>query len=145
MGLLVQYYEHWTEEFGKHLELDFWYGINMQLYGCVIDGVAYGDTTFYNPVGVNDEKTLAKYTLFQNYPNPFNPVTNIQYSISNEGYIMLRIYNSLGEEIKTLVSEQQTIGNYSVNFNASDLPSGIYFYTLVAGNYRETKKMILLK
>ena len=145
MGLLVRYWEHWTEEYGKHLELDFWGFVTMQLYGCVIDGVVYGDTSYYTTAVEIENPVDVEYRLHQNYPNPFNPVTTIQYSISNEDYITLRIYNSLGEEIKTLVNEQQTKGNYSVNFNASNLPSGIYFYTLVAGNYRETKKMVLLK
>ncbi len=92
-----------------------------------------------------------RFELFQNYPNPFNPVTTIKYSIPSLGGVetlhatSLRIYNILGKEVATLVNEKQAPGNYSVQFDASNLPSGIYFYTLRAGNFTATKKMILLK
>jgi len=90
------------------------------------------------------------YSLSQNYPNPFNPTTVIKYSIPEKEngevqLISLKIFDLLGREIKVLVNEIQTPGNYEIGFNAADLTSGIYFYQLTAGDYKATKKMILLK
>ena len=98
-------------------------------------------------VGVKNEKSIqpTSYTLKQNYPNPFNPSTTIEYSIPKESLVSVKIFNILGQEVKTLVSENQAPGNYNIRFNASDLSSGIYFYSLRAGNYFQVKKMILLK
>ncbi len=99
----------------------------------------------------NEQEKFMSFNLEQNYPNPFNPVTTIKYSIpANAGvetqdFASLRIYNVLGEEVATLVSKPQAPGHYSVKFDASGLPSGIYFYTLRAGNFTATKKMILMK
>ena len=81
----------------------------------------------------------------QNYPNPFNPTTTIQYVISSEQFVSLKIYDILGKEVATLVNSRKAIGNYKVNFNASNLTSGVYFYRIQAGNFTETKKFILLK
>ncbi len=85
------------------------------------------------------------YSLSQNYPNPFNPTTTINYSIANSGIVHLNIYNLLGEEVKSLVDKYQSTGSYAIDFNASNLPSGIYFYRLQSGNFSETKKLILMK
>ena len=92
------------------------------------------------------------YTLSQNYPNPFNPTTKIQYSILEQSLVTIKVYNVLGKEIKTLVNENQNVGKYEVNFDASDLSSGVYFYKLTAGastgsatGFVETKKMLMIK
>ena len=85
------------------------------------------------------------FSLEQNYPNPFNPSTTIEYSIPESGNVKLNVYNSLGEEVETLVNEEKPAGNYEVNFNASELASGIYFYQLRSGAFNQTKKMILIK
>jgi hypothetical protein len=85
------------------------------------------------------------FELSQNYPNPFNPSTVISYSLPSSANIKLIVYNTLGQSIKTLESGYKPAGNYSINFNASDLPSGIYFYKLEAGSFTQIKKMILLK
>ncbi len=86
------------------------------------------------------------YKLFQNYPNPFNPITKISYSISHSNFVSLKIYDIVGKEIKTLVSEVQDANTYSVNFDADKLSSGIYFYKLQVGNnFVETKKMLLIQ
>lgn len=85
------------------------------------------------------------YHLADAYPNPFNPQTKIHYSISEDGHVLLVVYDLMGKEIETLINEDETKGRYSVNFNASNLPSGIYFYTLFSGNFFKTKKMMLLK
>ncbi len=85
------------------------------------------------------------FSLSSNYPNPFNPMTTIEYSVSDLTLVDLRIYNNMGEEIAVLVSEQKAAGNYSVQFNAFNLPSGIYFYRLQAGRQSLVKNMVLLK
>ena len=86
-----------------------------------------------------------KYELSQNFPNPFNPSTKISFQIPGQYFVSLKIYNMLGEEVATLVNEKKTPGKYNVDFNASALPSGVYFYKLSAGNFIQTKKMMLLK
>ncbi len=85
------------------------------------------------------------FQLNQNYPNPFNNSTVIKYSIPQEGLVTLKVYNLLGEEVARLVNDIKQTGNYEVSFDATDLTSGIYFYRLNAGDFIETKKMILLK
>ncbi len=131
------------------------------LTGAIIDGVQYG--TIINDVS-DEEELPVKFSLSQNYPNPFskgaggNPTTTIKYSIpfviarSGEAAtwqspvnVTLTVYDILGRKVATLVNERKTPGNYSVKFNAFNLPSGIYFYTLRAGNFSTTKKMILMK
>lgn len=84
-------------------------------------------------------------SLMQNYPNPFNPATTISYSIPTNGFVTLKVYDILGKEVAELVNEAKEAGNYSVTFNASELPSGIYFYTITSRNFKATKKLILLK
>ena len=88
---------------------------------------------------------VSTYSLEQNYPNPFNPATKIEYKIQEAGLVLLRVYNVLGKEVATLVNEEKAIGNHNVTFDAGNLPSGIYFYTIKAGKFTNTKKMILLK
>jgi photosystem II stability/assembly factor-like uncharacterized protein len=85
------------------------------------------------------------YALHQNYPNPFNPVTSIVYQVASEGKVVLKIYNMLGKEMATLVDENKPAGQYQVTFNAQNIPSGVYFYTLRAGDFTKTKKLTLLK
>jgi len=85
------------------------------------------------------------FKLEQNYPNPFNPATTIKYQIPELSFVTLKIYDVLGSEIITLVNEEKSAGNYEVEFNASSLPSGVYFYILQAGSFVETKKMVLMK
>jgi len=87
----------------------------------------------------------AEYSLFQNYPNPFNPVTTIEYSIPQRCSVEITIYDILGREISSFFEKEKSIGHYNIKFNASNLASGVYFYRMKAGNYIETKKMILLK
>ena len=83
--------------------------------------------------------------LNQNYPNPFNPSTNISYSISKSSRVVLRVYDILGNLVTTLVNENQEIGSYTIDFNAGELSSGIYYYKLQADNFVAVKKMLLLK
>ena len=95
--------------------------------------------------GVMDENVPDKFELLQNYPNPFNPSTIIEYSIPKLENVQITLFNILGEEIKTLVNEEKPAGNYQVEFSADGLNSGIYFYKLKAGDFVQTKKMILMK
>lgn len=85
------------------------------------------------------------YHLSQNYPNPFNPTTTIQYYVPERSTIKLVVYNTIGQEVAVLADGEKEPGSYSFDFNASELPSGIYFYRLQAGSFIQTKKMVLLK
>ncbi|MCB0731088.1 MAG: T9SS type A sorting domain-containing protein [Ignavibacteriae bacterium] len=104
-----------------------------------------------NPTSVNDNGNLPQsFTLSQNYPNPFNPTTSINYTVPLNGKdflqdVKLKIYDILGREVATLVNQRQKPGFYTVHWNASNQPSGIYFYQFTAKNYTVTKKMTLLK
>jgi hypothetical protein len=104
----------------------------------------YTDTLLMT--GIDYPKTNPEdFLLFQNYPNPFNPTTNIEFRIPNPGLVSLKVFDVLGKEVAALVNEQKPAGNYEVKFDGSNLPSGIYFYQLKAGNFIDTKKFLLLK
>jgi hypothetical protein len=95
---------------------------------------------------VDDNKlNPTEFKLFDNYPNPFNPSTTLRYSIPQASFTTLKIYDELGREVVTLVNETKSAGIYEVEFNASNLSSGIYYYTLQAGSFSKTNKMILMK
>ena len=99
-----------------------------------------------NPVGTESEQgKIYSFGLDQNYPNPFNPTTNIGFRISERGFVSLKVFDILGNEIATLVNKEKPAGEYEVEFDGSELTSGIYFYELISGNYVETKKMIIIK
>ncbi len=85
------------------------------------------------------------FNLSQNYPNPFNPETAIRFDIPEMSFVTIEVYDVLGNQIETLVNAEKPTGTYEVEFNATDLPSGVYFYQLKAGDFVETKKMILLR
>ena len=85
------------------------------------------------------------YNLEQNYPNPFNPSTKISFSVPTTGLVNIDVFNAIGQKVTTLVNEQMNAGNYSVDFNAVNLTSGIYFYKMTSANYSATRKMILIK
>jgi len=95
-----------------------------------------------NEVGVSVPE---KYSLSQNYPNPFNPTTKIGYDMPTDGKVSLRIFDMSGKEVASLINEVQTAGYYTINFNASNLSSGVYFYSISAGNFTATKRMMLIK
>ncbi|MBK6913140.1 MAG: T9SS type A sorting domain-containing protein [Ignavibacteriales bacterium] len=109
----------------------------------LIDG--FGDDSITGIEISEIEQNLFGFVLGQNYPNPFNPSTTIEFFIPEREYVSLIVFNSLGEEVEALLSEEKEQGSYEVKFNASDLPSGVYFYKLQAGNFVETKKMTLIK
>jgi len=93
----------------------------------------------------NNSGIADKYELSQNYPNPFNPATKINYQIKNNGFVSLKVFNMLGKEVASLVNVNQKAGSYSIDFNGENLSSGIYFYRLNAGEFTETKRMMLIK
>ena len=107
--------------------------------------IDYGGKYEYSQTVEINWSPFTTYKLEQNYPNPFNPTTTIGFGIPEKGSVRLSILNILGEEIKILLNEEKEAGYHSIDFNASDLPSGVYFYQLKAGSFIETKKMILLR
>ena len=116
------------------------YGLTT-LVGAIINGVGYGTL-----VSVKENTDVVnKFKLYQNYPNPFNPSTKIKYSIPTESHIVINVFNTLGEKVATLFNGNKKRGQYSIEFNGSNLPSGTYFVRLAAVNYNKTIKTILLK
>ena len=122
-----------------------------------LKGINHTSTLFVSPpfayiqsiestTGITDRSsTPTKFDLSQNYPNPFNPTTSINYAIPEAAIVIIKIYDALGREVTTLVNEYKPAGNYRVQFNASKLVSGVYFYRMEAGLYTQTKKLLLLK
>ena len=87
----------------------------------------------------------SQFSLDQNYPNPFNPVTAISYQLPERHFVVLDIFNMAGKKVSNLVGTHQDAGYYTLKFNASELPGGIYFYRLRAGSFVQTRKMLLIK
>lgn len=120
--------------------------LNDTLYAGTKSGVwklPLGNIT--NSVALDQEKIPSHFLLSRNYPNPFNPTTTINFSVPKSGIVTIKIYDILGREIKTLVSEEKAAGNYNIQFDGSRLPSGVYFYRMQAGDFVQTKKLVLLK
>jgi hypothetical protein len=135
----IGYYRDGFCEFG---------GYYRTLKGCLIDGIVYGDTTFTDVD--NELNSLpTEYKLEQNYPNPFNPSTKISWQSPVSGWQTLKVFDVLGKEVATLVDEFRNVGSYEVEFNPvssiKNPASGIYFYQLKAGEFVDTKKMMLIK
>ena len=107
-----------------------------KLYGSKMDYV----------LGVYDAPSIERsFILRQNYPNPFNPTTQISYTLAKASNVTLTVYNILGQQIATLVNGKNEPGEHSVSWNALNVPSGVYFYRIVAGDFVQTKKMVLMK
>ena len=119
--------------------IDYIKGIDDTLGVIVYD--TFGDETGISVI----KETPSEFALEQNYPNPFNPSTKIRYSISIQSNVEIKLFDLLGNEIETLVNAEQPSGTYEFNWSTTTLPSGIYFYQLKAGDFIETKKMILMK
>ena len=98
-----------------------------------------------NGVGNNSSLIPGTYSLSQNYPNPFNPVTQIKFDIPKQGFVTMKIFDILGREVSKLVNEVKTPGSYIVDFDGSNLSSGVYFYKLEVNNFSDIKKMVLIK
>ena len=104
-----------------------------------------GGVTGIKGKNTNVNEVPTQFTLSQNYPNPFNPLTNVDFQLRIGGYVTLKVFDLLGREVATLVNELKNAGRYTARWDASRLSSGVYFYTISAGAYRETKRMILMK
>jgi hypothetical protein len=152
----------WTQLLNKPTPITAYQGTTMNLFDNVwllyiTGGITTGPAltsineayvdTLEIPVSVEEitSEVPNKFLLAQNYPNPFNPSTTIQFSLPEQSFVKLEIFNTLGEKVDVLLSEELTTGTYKYNWNASDLTSGIYYYSLTADNFRQTKKLILLK
>jgi len=107
----------------------------------VVDDLSFGSASSVEQI----DEIPKSYNLSQNYPNPFNPTTNIEYSIPKQSYVELKVYDVLGNEVATLVNEEQSAGTYRADFSGEGLSSGLYIAQLTAGNYVQTIKMSLLK
>jgi len=118
-------------------------GVNQLYYR--LKQIDFDGTFSYSDVVNVSYDVPAEFVLSQNYPNPFNPSTMISYFVPKESFVSIKVYDFLGREVTTLVNETRVVGSYETVFDASNLPSGAYFYTLIAENYSSTKKMILLK
>jgi len=101
--------------------------------------------TIITNIGSVNNSDVKEYFISQNYPNPFNPITKINYSLPNSELVQIKVFDVLGNEIKTLLNDYKQAGNYEVEFDASNIPSGVYFYRMISGSYLETKKMMLLR
>jgi len=102
---------------------------------------------YYNPTGIigNNGNSPVSFKLKQNFPNPFNPGTTIEFDLPKADFVTIKVYNSVGREVATLVSERMYAGTYQVFFDASSLSSGLYFYKIITDNFTDTKKMLLVK
>jgi hypothetical protein len=115
------------------------------LYENTTTGAKIFKRTFIVSVENISSEIPAEYKLEQNYPNPFNPTTTIQFSIPEQSFVKLEVFNSLGEKVSTLVSEELNAGSYKFDWKAENLSSGIYYYTLTASSFTQTRKLVLLK
>jgi hypothetical protein len=96
-------------------------------------------------VETRDVELPNQFELQQNYPNPFNPLTTIEFTLEQSSFVELEVYNTLGERVAIVESKELVAGKHAYNFDARMLPSGLYFYRIQAGNFKDVKKMILLK
>ena len=117
---------------------------------CIEDYVGYQDTTNCGQVSITEQILPITYELYNPYPNPFNPVTTLRYDLPEYAQVSITIYNMMGRVVKTLINNQQTAGYRSTQWNAtndagSPVSAGIYLYMIQAGDFRQTKKMVLLK
>lgn len=119
----------------------------VHLYLVASDGsiIRYRDSSLVVGINVNNGSTPTEYKLEQNFPNPFNPTTTINYALPKASVVTIKVYDMLGNEIMDLVNEQKPAGNHSATVDASGLASGVYFYTIKAGDFAASKKMTLVK
>ena len=118
------------------------YNVDESVTGYKINGVSFGTLA---EIGWARNILPSGYSLEQNYPNPFNPSTTIRYGLPRKSVVQLTVFNTLGQRVATLVQEEQEAGYHEVKFEASGLSSGVYFYRLTAGNFVQTRKLLLLR
>ena len=144
-GLLIAKYSLVNKVGLEHILLGYDFASDIyDMKGFSINGIVYGDTTL-SDVEPNPQNLPSYFELFQNYPNPFNPITKIRWQSPVSAYQTLKVYDVLGNEVATLIDEYRNAGNYEIQFDASQFASGVYYYQLLAGDFVDTKKMILLK
>lgn len=143
----VYYYfteDSYNDSYSIYILVKLNYGLNE--YTADMSVILFGPGTLKNENKSNKISTETKsYQIFQNYPNPFNPSTVILYSVKDAGLVSLKVFDILGREVALLVNDIKEAGNHSVEFNASNLPSGVYIYNLQVNGYTNSKKMLLLK
>jgi hypothetical protein len=143
----------WMKTYGQNPSYDFGSSVQQTTDGgYIVSGSSYMDVYLVKTLGdgtvsVSDDRNVMPITfaLLQNFPNPFNPSTKIKYSVPRISHVQIKVFDVLGNEIETLVDEEKPAGAYELTWNAEGLPSGVYFYQLIAGSFVETKKMIFLK
>ena len=168
MGSKVGYQLHYTDKQMQHyganensMDVKYWDNLSnswMTVSASInteTNTVRFENSVVSNYVVLSFDKTTAvgdvssvtpnDFSLEQNYPNPFNPTSTIKYQLPNAGFVTLKVYDVLGKEVAALVNQEQTAGSHQVNFDGSNLASGIYFYELKNGNYLQIKKMMILK
>ncbi len=118
---------------------------NNDLKGCIINNVVYGDTSTIVGISQISTEVPGNFELLQNYPNPFNPTTNIGFRIADFGLVRIMVFDALGREVQTLVNQELSAGPYEVDFDVSNLPSGVYYYRLESGKFSDSNKMALIK
>ena len=145
--LVTTQFQHYSFQFEMQYPSDFdarvMFNCGAESPDLFIDNVSIKEIV--TSIEEDNEVIVNEYSLNNNYPNPFNPTPNIEFQIEHSGYVTLKVYDVLGKEVKTLINEDLTAGNYNVDFNPINLPSGIYFYRLSVNNFSNTKKMILVK
>lgn len=104
-----------------------------------------GTFQYLNTIEIDVDLLPKEFALFQNYPNPFNPETTIRYQLPKNQFVILKVYDLLGGEIAVLVNENKDAGSYEIIFDASKIPTGVYFYSINTGDFKQIKKMILMK
>lgn len=122
-----------------------WHDLN--LLGCVVNGITYGDTTLVGINNINSEIPKS-FSIYQNYPNPFNPTTNIKFDVPYSSFVKISVFNVIWKEVEQIVNENLLSGSYEVNWDGSNYPSGVYYYRLQADgieNFIVTKSMLLMK
>jgi hypothetical protein len=119
--------------------------VNAGTYSYRLKQIDFDGTFEYSNVIEVDVSSPQQFELSQNYPNPFNPATTISFSIPQSSFVTLKVYDIIGNEIATLVNENKAAGRYEINFDASNQSSGVYLYSITAGNYNEVRKMTLIK
>jgi hypothetical protein len=123
------------------------FGGGIAFVGAGQNRIFYDGSNVSPVVGIsnNGGEVPNAFSLSQNYPNPFNPTTNIKFAIPEASYVTLKVYDMLGREVASLVSQEMTSGSYTVDWNAANFTSGVYFYKISAGNFTDTKRMVLVK
>jgi hypothetical protein len=141
--------EQKIEQITKTEEAEFMFDVEREVTPNKIDTIKFIVT---GTNGVMEEKEIlisytipAEFKLEQNYPNPFNPTTKIEYQLPKDGRVTIKVFNVLGQEVRTLLDEVKSAGYYTIEFKSNGLSSGIYFYSLFTENYKMIKKMVLLK